>query len=104
MSRFEEIKFDWGKLEIVSVTEKFSIGIDTILPGKNTDKDAAFLKKGRATYYVLQGSGLCGDNSITAGNILELSEGKKLNIKNTSTKNLVVMTIYTPPYNETNIG
>lgn len=100
----QKIEFPWGELIIVGVTKKFSIGIDTILPKKETDKNGAYLKKGSGMYFVLRGSGLCGDKPIKSGDILNIKVGQKINIKNTSSKNLVVITIYMPPYNENNIG
>ncbi|HLD92055.1 MAG TPA: hypothetical protein VI795_01520 [Patescibacteria group bacterium] len=100
----ENLSFSWGKLTIVAVTKKFSVGIDVIFPQKETDKEGAYLKKGHGIYYVLKGRGLCGDQPIKSGNVLKIKEGQKINIKNNSTKNLTVVTIYTPPYDDNNIG
>ncbi len=100
----EKLKFPWGELIIVGANKKFSIGVDIIYPKKETDKKAAYLKKGRGMYFVLKGSGLCGDKPIKSGDILNIKEGQKINIKNNSPKDLTVVTIYMPPYNEDNIG
>jgi len=100
----EELEVSWGKLFIVGVTKKFSIGIDIVHPQKETDKKGAYLKKGKGTYYVLEGNGLCGGKPIKKGDVLKIREDQKINLKNNSFNNLVVMTIYVPPYNENNIG
>ena len=100
----EELQLPWGKLIIVGVTKKFSIGIDIILPQKETDKKGAYLKNGKGIYYVLKGSGLCGSKPIKMGDILKIKKGQEINLKNNFSKNLVVMTIYMPPYDENNIG
>ncbi|MBU1110415.1 hypothetical protein KKB83_02270 [Patescibacteria group bacterium] len=100
----EKLKLAWGKLIIVGVTKKFSIGIDIILPQQETDKKGAYLKNGDGIYYVLSGSGLCGETPIRKGDVLKIKRGQKINLKNNAPKNLVVMTVYAPPYNENNIG
>lgn len=100
----KKINFPWGELIIVAETKKFSIGIDTINPHQETDKKGAYLKKGRSIIYVLEGIGLCANKPMKEGDILQISEGDELNLHNHSSKKLVVMTVYIPPYNEKNIG
>ena len=100
----EKIKFPWGELIIVGKTDKVSIGIDIIVPGAETDKEEAYLKKGIAIYYVLAGKALCGNKSIKKGDLLKIKPGQKINLKNNTKGILQVMTIYLPPYNEANIG
>lgn len=99
----EKIKFNWGELIIVGTTNELSIGIDIILPGKETDSPNAYLKKGTGIYYVLEGKGLCG-KAIKKGDLIKVIAGQKINLKNNSKGNLRVMTIYLPPYSEKNIG
>ncbi len=100
----EKIKLPWGELIIVGATKTFSVGIDTIFPSKQTDREGTYLKKGHGLYVVLKGRGICGDKSIKGGDIMKIKEGQKINIRNDSPKNLTVVTIYMPPYNEANIG
>jgi hypothetical protein len=100
----EKIQLPWGELMIVGVTKKFSIGIDIIYPHKETDTEGTYLKRGHGLYFVIKGSGLCGDKPIKGGDILKIKEGQKINITNNSSDNLTVVTIYMPPYNENNIG
>lgn len=102
--KIKKIKLSWGELIIVGRTKKFSIGIDIIFPGKETDKEGTYLKKGDGIYYVLAGEGLCGTRQIKKGDVLEIKTGQKINLKNNFSENLIVMTIYMPPYNEANIG
>ncbi|MBU1326844.1 hypothetical protein KKB64_00425 [Patescibacteria group bacterium] len=101
---YGKTKFSWGELLIIGVTKKFSIGVDTIVPHKETDKEGTYLKKGRVMYFVIKGRGLCGDKPIKSGDILQIKEGQKINIQNNSSKKLIIITIYMPPYNEDNIG
>jgi hypothetical protein len=100
----ESIDLEWGNLIVVNENKKFSVGIDTIFPGKNTDSPTAYLKKGKAEYYILFGNGLYGKKPIKAGNVIFIKKGGKLNIKNNSKQNLQLMSIYFPPYSEKNIG
>jgi mannose-6-phosphate isomerase-like protein (cupin superfamily) len=47
---------------------------------------------------------LCGDKPIKSGDILHIKAGQKINIQNNASKNLKVVTVYIPSYNEDNIG
>ncbi|MBU0619323.1 hypothetical protein KKD62_03755 [Patescibacteria group bacterium] len=100
----KKIKFPWGELFIIGTTDELSVGIDIIHPKKQTDKPSAYLKKGVAIYYVIKGRGLCDDRPIKKGDLLKLSAGQKINLKNNSKTNLKIITIYLPPYDEANIG
>ena len=100
----EEIKFPWGKLIILGVTKTFSIGLDIIFPEKETDEKGAYLKSGSGMYYVLKGRGFCGEKIIKEGDILKIKKNQAINLENRSSHNLIVLTVYMPPYNENNIG
>lgn len=100
----EKIKFPWGELIIVGATDRLSVGVDTIYPGSQTDQEGTYLKRGVAIYYVIKGKGLCDGKSIKRGDLLKITPGQKINLKNNAKTNMQVMTIYLPPYNEANIG
>lgn len=100
----ERIQFPWGELVVVGRTNEISVGIDTILPGTETDKEGTYLKRGIAIYYIFEGRGSCGGKPIKKGDLLKIKPGQKINLKNNSKTNLRVITTYMPPYNEANIG
>lgn len=100
----EKLKFPWGELIIVGTTKELSVGLDTIYPAAETDNKNAFLKKGVAIYYVIKGRGLLADQPIKAGDLLKIKPRQIINLINNTKKNLVVMTIYLPPYDDNNIS
>ncbi len=100
----EKIKLPWGELIIVGTTDELSVGVDIILPGKETDQKGTYLKKGLAIYYVMEGRGLCAEKPVKKGDLLKIIAGQEINIKNNSKKDLKVMTIYLPPYDDDNVG
>lgn len=100
----EKLKFPWGELIILGVTHELSVGLDTIYPAAETDNKRAFLKKGVAIYYVIKGRGLLSNQLIKAGDLLKIKPGQPINLINNTKKNLVVMTVYLPPYDDNNIG
>lgn len=100
----EKIKFPWGELIIVGTTKDFSIGVDIITPGSEPDTPGTYLKKGVAMYYVIDGKGLFENNPIKKGDLVKIKAGQKMFLKNNSKKNLKILCIYLPPYNDANIG
>lgn len=100
----EKIKFPWGELIIVGVTKELSIGIDIIKPGAQPDIAGAYLKKGLAIYYVIKGSGLLEKKIIKKGDLIKITAGQKMWLKNNSKNPLKLLTIYLPPYDDNNIG
>jgi mannose-6-phosphate isomerase-like protein (cupin superfamily) len=100
----EKIKFPWGELTIVGETKELSVGVDIIFPGCQIGQKGMCLKKGLAIYYVLEGKGLCGKRKIKKGDLLKITAGKEIYLKNDGSKNLGILTIYMPPFDEGNIG
>ena len=100
----EKIKFPWGELIIVGVTDELSVGVDIIKPGAEPDGPGTYLKKGLAMYYVIDGSGLFEKKPIKKGDLLKIKAGQKMFLKNNSKKNLKILCIYLPPYEDNNIG
>ena len=100
----EKIKFPWGELIIVGTTEDFSIGVDIITPGSEPDTPGTYLKKGVAIYYVIDGKGLFQTRLIKKGDLVKITAGDKMFLKNNSKKDLKILCIYLPPYDDANIG
>ena len=100
----EKIKFPWGELIIVGVTNELSVGVDIITPGSTPDEPGTYLKKGVVMYYVIDGKGLFENNPIKKGDLVKIKAGQKMFLKNNSQKNLKILCIYLPPYDDNNIG
>lgn len=100
----EKIKFPWGELIIVGTTKELSVGVDIITPGATPDEPGTYLKKGTAMYYVVDGKGLFQNKPIKKGDLIKIRAGQKMFLKNNSKKNLKILCIYLPPYDDNNIG
>lgn len=100
----EKLKFPWGELIIVGTTKEFSVGVDIITPGSTPGEPGTYLKKGVAMYYVIDGSGLFEGKPIKRGDLVKITAGDKMFLKNNSKKNLKILCIYLPPYDDANIG
>lgn len=100
----EKIKFPWGELIVVGTTKELSVGVDIISPGATPDEPRTYLKKGVAIYYVIEGKGLFQNKPIKKGDLIKIKTGQKMFLKNNSKKNLKILCIYLPPYDEKNVG
>ena len=100
----EKIKFPWGELIIVGTTKELSVGVDIITPGSTPDEPGTCLKKGIALYYVIDGKGLFENRPIKKGDLIKIKAGQKMFLKNNSRKNLKILCVYLPPYDDANIG
>ncbi|PIP88228.1 hypothetical protein COW80_01540 [Candidatus Beckwithbacteria bacterium CG22_combo_CG10-13_8_21_14_all_01_47_9] len=100
----EKLKFPWGELIIVSTTKELSVGMDIITPGSTPDEPGTYLKKGVAIYYVIDGKGLFQNKPIKRGDLIKIKAGQKMFLKNNSRKNLKILCVYLPPYDDANIG
>jgi len=98
------MKFPWGELILVGSTNEFSVCVDIINPGSEADSRDAYLKKGVAMYYVIEGNGLLAGKPIKKGDFKKIVAGQNMHLKNNSRKKLKLIGIYLPPYDDANIG